>query len=173
MQVYENYKKLSPTGVRERIERMIRMVRPEYLVGLDSVVLTDSDTQKSERTWRLKGKKFSSQRCYGIYHPSSKEREAWIEILLDNILASSHSLLMHFAVAQDVAIASTLYHEIGHHIEAMTVKGRLNRETAAETWVSKLGRPYFRRQYWYLLPVISPARFVVRVLRRRTKVTRG
>jgi hypothetical protein len=145
---------------------MISVVRSEYLIGLSSVVLTASDAQESERTWRLKGQKLKSQRCYGLYHPASSQREAWIELLLDNIFASGHSVLMRFVLAQDVAIASTLYHEIGHHIDAMTVKGRVNRETAAEDWVSKLGRPYFKGRYWYLLPVIAPARFVLRLLKR-------
>lgn len=170
VQIYENYKTFrAPAGLHDRIVRMISAVPSEYLIGLSSVVLVDSDTQESERTWRRKGQKFRSQRCYGLYHPTSSQREAWIELLLDNIFASGHSLLMRFAVAQDVAIASTLYHEIGHHIDAMTVKGRVSREAAAEDWVAKLGRPYFKRRYWYLLPIIAPARLALRFLKRRRK----
>jgi predicted membrane-bound mannosyltransferase len=168
MRIYENYKSfVAPIGVRERVEKMVSAVRSDYLVGLSSIVLTDSNAQESERTWRLKGRKLKSQTSYGLYHPASPQREAWIELLLDNIFADGHPVLMRFAVAQDVVIASTLYHEIGHHLEAMTVKGRSDRETAADGWVSRLGKPYFKRRYWFLLPVITPVRYVFRFVKNR------
>jgi hypothetical protein len=86
-------------------------------------------------------------------------------MLIDNVLAEWPSVLLRLGVFQDLAVASALYHEIGHHIDAH-IGGRRERETSAEEWSRKLGRIHFRRRYWYLIPVVPPARLVVRVLIR-------
>ncbi|HEY0156277.1 MAG TPA: hypothetical protein VGF28_03205 [Thermoanaerobaculia bacterium] len=84
---------------------------------------------------------------------------------MDNVLSDSPPVLLRLPVFQDLALASTLYHEIGHHI-ASTVGGTHDREKAADEWSRTLARNHFRHRYWYLNPVVAPALRVVRLLIR-------
>lgn len=177
--LHENYKGYQPPlDVAAAVARLVASVPAEYLVGLSSIVLTNAAAAHSERSWRLKGEKWRSRESYGVYHRETRNAAPWIELLIDNVLAEWPSALLRFSVVQDLAIGSSLYHEIGHHLDAC-IGGRRERESGADKWSRKLSRMHFRQRYWYLTPVILPARSLVRLLirlrdavrrRRSTKV---
>ena len=165
--VYENYQNFRPPArVRQAVIRMVESVHPEYLTGLDSIVLTNSEGHRAKRSWRLKGKKLRSATCEGLYHPASAIAPAWIEVLIDNTLNAVHPTLRRIPPLQDVSLGGALFHEIGHHIDRTTTGGRRDRESAANEWQAKLSRLYFRKRYWYLTPLVFALRFLLRLLRR-------
>jgi hypothetical protein len=57
-------------------------------LGLECVALTNATAIGKGKTVRVKGRKSLRKNCLGFYHPKSKREQAWIEILVDNIVAS-------------------------------------------------------------------------------------
>jgi hypothetical protein len=66
-----------------------------------------------------------------------------------------------------------LYHEVGHHIQAVHKLIYEGRENVAENWEKKLGRHFFRARYWYLVPVMYPIGIFLRLVERIKKVLRS
>jgi len=53
----------------------------------------------------------------------------------------------------DNALGEVLFHEIGHHIHTTQAPEFKECEDVAEKWRKRLTRIYFRKRYWYLLPI--------------------
>ena len=49
--------------------------------------------------------------------------------------------------------ANVLFHEMGHHIDATVLPEYREKEDVADSWIYKLYVPFFRKKYWYLMPV--------------------
>lgn len=166
VQVHESYKEFAPRpDVVAAVNRLVSSIPSEYLVGLSSIVLTNAAAVPSDRTWRLGGQKWRPRESYSVYHRATRDAAPWIELIIDNLFAEWPPLLLRFKVVQDLVIGSTLYHEVGHHVDAR-IGGRRERESGADEWSRKLSRIHFRRKYWYLAPAILPARSLVRLLIR-------
>jgi hypothetical protein len=171
-EIHENYKEYRPPlNVRAAVTRLLRSVPPQNVPELGAIVLTNATAQRSTRTSRLGGRKWRPRESLGIYHGRTSSAAPWIELLIDNVLEGWPPGLLRFALFQDLAIASTLYHEIGHHMDAC-VGGRREPEASADEWAKKLGRIHFRRRYWYVVPAVVPARLVVRALIRARNAIR-
>jgi len=159
--VYENYRDYQPPRyVYPTICRLLSCVPENYLSGLALIVLTNAEAVGKGKTRRVAGKKYARRDCLGFYHPERKGEAAWIEIVVDNILAESFGtvrVLSYIPVARDVSFARVLYHEIGHHLDRTIGAPAPSGEEAAEAWMKNLARPYFRRRYWYVRPFLSPA----------------
>src|SRR5262249_23134580 len=70
-----------------------------------------------------------------------------------------------FHSGQDFAFGSPLFHEIGHHVHRTQAPEFRDREDVADRWRDRLLIPYFRRRYWYLVPLVRPIWRVTRVVR--------
>ena len=165
--LYEQYESLTPTfPVARVVSRLLSSVPVEYLRGLQSIVLTDS-TRASAKKLRVSGRTIREKHCLAFYHVATPKRSAWIELFVDNIVAEWPSWAIRLSLLRDVVLAKTLFHEIGHHIEA-SVRGRRpdDAERYAEIWVKKLSRGYFRKRYWYLIPLILPLSYAWTRIRR-------
>ena len=167
--VHENYKNYSPPhGVRSSIEKLLSAVPKEFQGGLESVVLTNSGSVGKGKTGRLKGRKYRQQRCGGFYHPRRKGERPWIEIVVDNTVGDTPSLILRIPLIREIMLAGTLFHELGHHFDATVGAPAPSGEAAAEAWRKRLSRSYFRKHYWY---VIVPLNILLapfsRIIRQR------
>jgi hypothetical protein len=165
--VYENYKGYRPPRyAHPTVAKLLSMVPPRYLCGLQSVVLTDGEAIGKGKTRRVAGKKYARDACLGFYHAERRGEQAWIEIVVDNIVEIYSDprlprFLSHVPVVRNVAFAYALYHELGHHLECILGAPARVGEAAAEAWQRRLLRSYFRKSYWYLVPFLGVAKKIV------------
>jgi hypothetical protein len=158
--VYENYKGYQPPRhVHGTVVKLLSKVPQQYLSGLQSVVLTNSDAVGRGKTHRVAGRKHRVRECLGFYHPKRAHEPPWIELLVDNIIIGSWLAILprwmlRVPVVRNMAFADTLFHEVGHHLEHTIGAPARRGEAAAEAWRKRLSRAYFRKSYWYLLPLL-------------------
>ncbi len=159
---------IPPDWIRPTVERLLRSLAPEHTAAITAIVLTDSAAIGKGKTHRVGGRKYLRQECRGFYHAQSKKTGgAWIELVVDNIVPSTvPKWFLWFQLVRDVFIAKTLYHEIGHHLDATVGAATRGGEAAAEDWRKRLSRLHFRKRYWYLRPLVVPLRAIVRVMKR-------
>ena len=153
--VNENYKNYtSSKTVRRTIERLLSSVPAGHLSGLTSVVLTNSQALGKGKTKRVRGRKYPENTCRGFYHHASRESGAWVEIVVDNIADTVPEFFLRWNFLSDLLFSETLFHEVGHHLDATIGSPSRTGEAAAHEWSKRLARRYFRRRYWYLLPFL-------------------
>jgi hypothetical protein len=168
--VYENYRGYQPPPyARSAILRLLSTLPAGYLAGLQSVVLTNAIAIGGGKTGRVKGKKHFRNRCLGFYHPRWKGEQPWIEIVVDNVIADFFRpglppIMSRIPILQNIALGDTLYHEIGHHLDHILGAPAPSGEAAAEAWTGRLLAMYFRKRYWYLIPLLPVAKAVVGAL---------
>src|SRR5712672_1489706 len=110
-----------PFDVKATVSRMLGAVPSRYLVGLRTVVLTNTHALSPRRK---KGKIPSHKRriradeCNGLYHHAFRGDPPWIEIFVDNIFRNAPSFVVRLALFREILLAKTLYHELGHHVHA-------------------------------------------------------
>jgi hypothetical protein len=140
---------------------------PEHVGSIKAVVLTDSVSVGKGKTHRIGKRKYLRRDCRGFYHARSKESEAWIELVADNIVPANYpKALLWFQLFRDIQVAQTLYHEIGHHLDETVGSATRRGEAAAEDWRKRLSRIHFQKRYWVLRPVVQIIRRIVRILQR-------
>ena len=174
-EVYKNY--IPPVAALEIVDRLISGIPNKYLSGLKSIVLRNagglSHDRSRAKTWSRK-RKVAIRKCRGLYHEKCRSAPAWIEIFVDNLLDSYPASLLHIRLFRDAAFSDVLFHEIGHHIHKTQSPKYKEREDVAEDWNKKLARQYFRKQYWYLVPIATPivlTRKLLRSIFRKIKLT--
>src|SRR5579863_7205910 len=87
--VYENYEGYRPPRyAHSTITKLLSKLPQQYLSGLESVVLTNAAAVGRGKTGRVAGRKYARNGCLGFYHAKFKGEQAWIEIVVDNIVAS-------------------------------------------------------------------------------------
>jgi hypothetical protein len=167
-EIVENYRGYAaPTWVRATVTRLLSTIEPHHLNGLGTIVLTDAASIGRGKTHRVTGRKYSRRECRGFYHPSWHGQKAWIELVIDNMLADFPKSLLMIPFVQDLIVSRTLFHEIGHHIHGTVASAARSSEAAANDWSDRLARPYFLRRYWYLACLFRMVRAVVVVPLRR------
>jgi hypothetical protein len=127
--------------------------------------LTNGDAIGRGKTRRVAGQKYARRECLGFYHPKRDGEPTWIEIVVDNIVESCFGPRMprfmpYIPVARNLAFASTLFHEVGHHLEHTIGAPAPNGEAAAEAWQKRLLRSYFFKSYWYFVPFLGIAKAI-------------
>jgi hypothetical protein len=157
VEVIEHYKDYSPpTDVRAMTRRLLCYVSPRYLIGLGHVVLTNTTAlprrRRRGKTW-ARGRKVSIVKAGGVYHAKTNTRPAWIEVFVDNTVLQD-TVIRRVPVLRDLALAEILYHELGHHIHATLRPEHREPEGVADKWERRLTALYFRKRYWYLMPIM-------------------
>lgn len=149
--IREAYKDYAPPfDVSKVVDRLLSGVRSDYLVDLKTVVLLNTGNL-SKRI--RQGTSSKTHRTVGRYHLKSKESPAWIELFVDHLLCGFPHICRRSSFFQDLYIASTLFHEIGHHIHYTKAPQYKEKEDVADVWGRKLNHHYSRRRYWYLIPL--------------------
>lgn len=117
----------------------------------------------------------SAATCRGLYHPAWRGEPAWIELFVDTVVESTPRPLLRLPPWRDLEVASVLFHELGHHIHDTHDPEHREPEVVAEAWCVRLSRAYFRRRYWYLVPLVVALRpfgaMAVRRAERRLETT--
>jgi hypothetical protein len=165
--VYENYRGYTPPiAVAKHVANYLRSIPPQYLMGLDSLVLTNELALSAKsRKRRFPRNSNADLRVGGLYHRRSTNQAAWIELFIDNIIGSTPPLLLRIGVFRDLRIAPRVFHEVGHHIDLSSVVPNSNAEAAVKMWKKRLLGCYLRRRYWYVLPVLWPLAVLYRGLK--------
>ena len=155
--IHENYKNYSPPfNIKKVISRLMKGVNPKYLIGLDSIVLTNKGALNSDRKKqkiRLNNRKVKLRESLGLYYRKQNNKKAYIEIFTDNVLINFPKGIIRVNLIKDLIFSKVLYHEIGHHINLTQKPLYKNKEMVADKWSIVLGRKYIWKKYWYLIPV--------------------
>jgi hypothetical protein len=167
--IRETYNEYSPfINVQNIVERLVAALPPRFLFGLKTIVLTNTSNlnhdRRREKIW-YKGRKYQTTESFALYHAKTKDQDAWIEIFVDKMLTYLPKVLFRIPVIRDMFIANVLYHEVGHHFQRSRISERKETEGAAQDWSRDLGRAYFRRKYWYLIPIVWICKSIVKMLK--------
>lgn len=156
MEVVEIYKGHKPPFDAARIvRRLLSKVPPHLTAGIHSVVIRDSESlprqRRRESIWS-RNRKQHMDVILGLYHPRWKGELPWIELFLDRILEGQRPLALRIPIIRELVLSRVLYHELGHHIHYVHDPIPGDREEVADYWQFRLGRRFFFRRYWYLVP---------------------
>jgi hypothetical protein len=144
---------------------MLRSVPEKYLVGLSEVVLTN--TAGLPRKMRLamtlsRGKKVRQASALGLYHQAWKNRPAWIQLYVDNILRGwEGGFWLRLRFLREGFISDVLFHEIGHHIHYAIRPEHREREDVADVWKVRLGRNHTKRTHPVLRIFTKSVRWLI------------
>jgi hypothetical protein len=151
--IHTEYRRYNPPEwVDPTVRRLLDSVSVQ-LTDLGAIVLTErivATTRKGSRVMR-RNKRGTP---LGVYHPAWNGKPAWIEIVVDDIVAElSDWPLANWQFARDGAVGRVLFHEIGHHLDARIGAEARSGEPAAEAWAQSLFRQHVRRHYRYMRPL--------------------
>jgi hypothetical protein len=152
------------------IERMLASVSPQHLIGLKSVVLTNSSglPRKLRRAvTKLRKRKVRIVEARGLYHQEWHGQQAWIEIFVDNTLKlCERRWWTRLGFLREAEFADVLFHEIGHHIHYTTRPEYREKEDVADVWKVRLNNNYLRGHAKLLRAVFYPVRPLIEILRK-------
>ena len=168
---YSDY--VPPVPVAPIVRDLIRCVKPEYLAGLASIVITNSSSlSREERRRRVKSRnhKVLLAERRGFYQPASHDQEAYIQLKADMIIPvrwiKSRDWFLD-PLRYRLVFARVLYHEIGHHIHFTQRPKYRGIENVAEKHMHRLlKRMLLKRWYLYLPAIIGLIPALARELRR-------
>jgi hypothetical protein len=165
-EAYRNYS--PPKWVRPTVERLLAgAAAPVSQLG--AVVLTNGAAVGEGKTRRVAGRKYRRDVCLGFYRRKHGSEPASIELVIDNTIAGLRFPFLRFELFREIVVARTLFHELGHHLDATIGAPARSGEAAAEAWRYRLSQEYFQKQYWWLKPLARILRPVVKRMRRRSK----
>jgi hypothetical protein len=175
----ESYRDFTPpSNFRGDVETLLRYVPPKYLVGLKTIVLTNraglTRSKRKQRVWS-RNRMVRLADSLGSYSRASRSSPATVWLYVDNICRQQAEWFRWIPLLRYAVSADVLYHEIGHHIHTVHRRVHDGRENVAEDWSRKLSGHFWRKHYWYLLPLLYPlARVASPVSKwlRRAKKTR-
>lgn len=136
-----------------RVKTLIRIVPKEHLMGLDQIVLVDVISSKK------------SKNMGGLYRKKQDREPCSIELSVDSIYRGMPKLLHAVPFAASFVLASTLYHEIGHHYQTRLTHGIGRRES--EDFAEKYSKEMMKKRFRWWLLCLSPLSFVIKYLRNR------
>lgn len=158
---FESY--VPPSRLERSVERLVESLQPSSLTGLDRIVLSDRNRYTS----------VSERAALAFYHQRTRDREPWIELIVDNIFAGFPAWVLRVSVVRELLIAGPFFHEVAHHRNAGIAGMRANsHESRADEWSTNARREYCRRYYWYLVPVARLVVYIMRRLRRGSRASR-
>lgn len=137
------------------VRRMLDSVPRKYLVGLKSVVLTNSNgLSRKRRRSRIKrrARKVSFANARGAYHPAYRGHPPWIEIFVDNCLRGYEKWWWWHKIPllRDPLLSEVLFHEIGHHIHFTVRPEHREKEDVADVWKVRLERSYNQQRHRWI-----------------------
>lgn len=175
-EIIENYRDFEPPQqVKEIISILLDCVSANYLRGLKAIILANqaalTRNQRRRKVWSRK-RKIRLAEARGAYYRATRSSPPIVSLCVDNILKGTPAWTLKVPIARYAEFGEVLYHEIGHHIHATHEPVHEGKENVAEDWSKRLGRQFFRRHYWYLVPFRYPMSFLVKAALRIMKVLR-
>ena len=153
-----------PSWVAPTVRRLLDSLPPEYLMGLSSIVLTESRLTGKAKIRRRAGRKHSPNERLGFYRPTWRGEPPCIYLIVDNIVALKP---LRLQVARDLAIAKVLFHEVGHHLNSKVGLISRNEEASAEAWLRKLWPMHARKRYWFVKPLSPLLKLLLAIIHAR------
>ena len=155
--IVESYRYFDPPpNFRHLIETLLRNVPGKYLIGLETVILTNrtglTRNQQRQSVWSRKRKTRLAE-ALGSYSQATKSSTASVWIYVDNLVDNA-GWMLKLPFLRYMMPGAVLYHEIGHHIHRVHKPIHEEREDVAEDWSRKLYANFVRKHYWYLYPAI-------------------
>jgi hypothetical protein len=164
VEAYRDY--LPPQSVLPMMHDLLKSVPPRYLIGLQTIVLTNQAAQprkrKRQKIWS-RNHKIKIVTALGYYSGASQSSRASITLHVDNIFKGASPRDLRIPFVRYYPLASVLYHEIGHHIHAEHNPVYEGKENVAEDWSDKLLQRFYRTHYWYLMPLLKPLVFLLKL----------
>ena len=162
-----------PPWVRKTVHRLLSSLSDAHVAGLSAIVLTEAAKIRKGKSHRVAGKKYRLNECLGLYRPRRGGEPPVILLIVDNVLAQNEGI-PRLQFARDFALGEVLFHEVGHHLDAIVGSQAAGPEASANAWERRLSHIHIRRKYWYLRVVWKPVRYAARRLlswseRRRTQ----
>ena len=175
-EVVENYRDFEPpANFRKLLDDLLDAVPPKYLIGLKTIVLANRSAltrdQRRQKTWS-RNRKIRLVEARGSYYQARTSSPATVWLYVDNILRSEDPWFRRLPILRYYALATVLYHEIGHHIHAVHKPIFQGKEVVAEDWSKKLFGRFCRLRYWYLRPFVYPIWLSIELVRRIKRGTR-
>lgn len=169
VEAYRDY--IPPQWVLPTIHDLLESVPPRYLIGLQTIVLTNQAAQprkrKQQRVWS-RNRKIKLISARGYYSGASQSARASITLHIDNILKNVSRREQKFSFVRYFPLGRVLYHEIWHHIHAEHKPAYEGKENVAEDWSEKPLRRFYRTHYWYLMLLVEPVAYLSRLGRSIT-----
>ena len=163
-----------PFNAEKALRRMLRIVPSNYLWGLHSIVLTNvqalSRKERERKTWGRR--RISLGEALGYYNQEWRGEPAHITILVDNLEKQFGRKWFRVAFLRDAELSKVLFHELGHHIHRVHHPEYEGRENVADKWSIKLRARFLHRRYWYLMPILFPVGWVLRLHKKMAKLFR-
>jgi hypothetical protein len=174
-EIVESYRDYQPpVEIRKLVEDLLESVPSGYLAGLRTIVLTNQSAltrdQRRQKIWG-RNRKYRLAEARGAYYEATRSRTASVWLLVDNILKWEPRWVLRAPLLRYEALSTVLYHEIGHHIHAVHRPIYEGKENVAEDWSRNLSRRFYRRRYWYLMPLAYPASLILRIAKRIKKMS--
>jgi len=169
--IVESYRDFEPrSNFRNDVETLLRYVPPKYLVGLNSIVLTNraglTRDKRKQKVWS-RNRKVRLAESLGSYSRAWKSSPATVWLYVDNIMGAEATWWNRVPLLRYMMPGEVLYHEIGHHIHVVHRPIHEGRENVAEDWSRKLWGRFCRKHYWYLFPFLYVfARLASPIVRR-------
>jgi hypothetical protein len=164
VEAYRNY--IPPQCVLTMVEDLLKTVPPRYLLGLQTITLTNQAAQpsklKKQKVWS-RNRKIKLVAARGYYSPANRATRATISLHVDNILKGMRPGNLRVPFVRYFPLATVLYHEIGHHIHAEHIPIHDGKENVAEDWSDKLLEQFYRTHYWYLMPLLTTLAFLIKL----------
>jgi hypothetical protein len=156
-EIVEAYRDYVPSiDVKKMVRELLKSVPAGYLAGLKRIVLTNRSSltrdQRRKKTWQ-QGRKHQFATSLGVYYRATRSQPACVWLFVDNILEPFPSWVLRVPMSRYLIVGDVLYHEIGHHIHRVHRPVYEGKENVAKDWSRKLGRAFFRKRYWYLVPL--------------------
>jgi hypothetical protein len=151
------------------VRLILSCVPPRFLTGLKVVRLAvTSEFNRNRRRAKVKrsGRPFLISAAAGLYHAAAPVHPASIELFLDTVFTGVPQWALHLPLVRRVLLARPLLHEVGHHIHRTLAPEHAEPERVADRWSARLGRRFFFRRYWYLVPFVLPPLVVARTAQR-------
>ena len=151
------------------VERLMASLSEGHVHGLSAVVLTNATVAATRKTPKRPRRRRRDGVPLGRYYPGGHGQEPHIELIVDAIVDRIPRPFDRLQLGRDVAVGRTLYHEIGHHLDASIGAQSRDAERSAEAWRKRLELIHVRRCYGYLKPVARPLAAVFRMLAHRAQ----
>jgi hypothetical protein len=175
-EIVESYRDFEPKAqIRKTVDDLLNTVPPEYLVGLKKIVLTNRSAlprdKRRQKVWG-RGRKYRLAESLGSYSRAWKSSPATVWLYVDNIVSAVPPWVLRVPLLRFVILGDVLYHEIGHHIHAVHRRVYAGKENVAEDWSRKLRGRFLRRRYWFLMPILYPISYLIKLWKRIRKAVR-
>lgn len=161
-----------PVNAQRTVRHLSSGIPGKYVSGIKTIVLSNagglSHHRRKQKTLSRK-RKVLIRESRGLYHQKWQNEPAWIEVFVDNVCQDWPSWLLRIPFFRDLAFADVVFHELGHHIQKTQVPEFKEREDVADKWSKRLGRHYFWRRYWYLMPLFYGLAFILKPFKSRRK----